>query len=231
MGFYFMTKIKNYFKDYCSSLKSIHPAILVVFIFAIITMNILANFTFYQGKYIALDGGIVVTWIVASICDIVTISKGPRTTIRMSIFGILISLIISGIFTIINAICRQNMDISQISPIFSGTWFIVFSSAIAFVTSTSLNAFLNYSIGRFFKDKNKTKLAYCVRSFPSTLISQFIDNFVFSSLAYMAFAPIFWNGFSWTIVQVLCCAATYAGIALVVEIIVTPIAYKICRKI
>lgn len=226
-----MTKIKNYFKDYWTTLKSIHPAILIIFVLTIVTMNILANFTLYQGNYIALDGGIIVTWIVASICDIVTISKGPRTTIRMSIFGILISLIFSGIFAIINAICRQNMDISQISPIFSGTWFIVLSSAIAFVTSTSINALLNYSIGLLFKEKNKSKIAYCVRSFPSTLISQFIDNFVFSSLAYMAFAPIFWNGFSWTIIQTLSCAATYSGIALVVEVIVTPIAYKICRKI
>ena len=123
------------------------------------------------------------------------------------------------------------MDISQISPIFSGTWFIVLSSVIAFVTSTSINAFLNYAIGLFFKKNARSKLAYCVRCYPSTLISQFLDNFIFSSLAYMVFAPIFWNGFSWTILQTLSCAAVYAGIALFIEIIFTPFAYKISKKI
>mgnify|MGYP003319272739 CR=1 FL=1 len=226
-----MGKIKNYFIDYFKTLKSIHPAILIIFVLTIITMNILANFTIYQGTYLAIDGGIIVTWLVASICDIVTITKGPRTTIRMSIFGIVISLLVSGIFAIINAIFRQNMDISQISPIFSGTWFIVISSVIAFGVSTSVNALLNYSIGLCFKNKRQNKITYCVRCYPSTLISQFLDNFIFSSLAYMVFAPLFWNGFAWSILQTLSCAATYAGIALLVEIIVTPVTYKIVKKI
>ena len=47
---------------------------------------------------------------------------------------------------------------------------------------------------------------------------------------FVGFAPIFWNGFNWTILQCVMCALTGAVAELIMEIIFSPIAYKITVK-
>ena len=46
----------------------------------------------------------------------------------------------------------------------------------------------------------------------------------------MLFAPIFWDGFSWTLVQCASCALTGAIAELIMEIAFSPIGYRICKK-
>ena len=77
---------------------------------------------------------------------------------------------------------------------------------------------------------NQEKLAYAMRTYISTFIGQFLDNFIFSLIVFVGFAPIFWSGFSWTPLQCATCALTGAIAELIMEIIFSPIGYNITKR-
>jgi len=219
-------KIKNYFNNYCASIKSIPGILLGIYLVTLVVMNVLANKTIYQSEYLALDGGIVVTWIAAIIADVVTVLKGPKVTIRMTLLGIVVTLISSLLFYLVSLI-PAGEEFKPFSQVLGGTWFIIISSAIAFICSSSLDALINYFIGTKFKKDNDSKMAFMIRATTSSLISTIFDNLLFNMLAFMAFAPIFWNGFHWTFTQCLCCALTYGAIEVLIDLIIMPVAYKV----
>ena len=74
------------------------------------------------------------------------------------------------------------------------------------------------------------KLAVAARSYISTFIGQFIDNLVFSIIVFTIFAPIFWDGFHWTLLQCVSCALTGALAELIMEVAFSPIGYRIVTK-
>ena len=93
-----------------------------------------------------------------------------------------------------------------------------------------INNFLNFLIGKIFKKNPDGKLAYIAQSYISTFVGQFLDNLIFSVIVFMIFAPIYWDGFCWTFIQCAMCALTGAVIELILEIIFSPIGYKIVSK-
>ena len=46
----------------------------------------------------------------------------------------------------------------------------------------------------------------------------------------MFFAPIFWDGFHWTFLQCVMCSLTGAVAELIMEVVFSPIGYRITRK-
>ena len=121
-------------------------------------------------------------------------------------------------------------DYTALNSIFGGTWFILLSSTIAFIASAIINNFMNSAIGKMFKRNPDGKAAYVTRTYISTFLGQFFDNLIFAALTFMLFAPIFWDGFSWTLLQCITCALTGAVAELIMEVIFSPIGYKICQK-
>ena len=89
---------------------------------------------------------------------------------------------------------------------------------------------LNFTIGKAMKKHPDGRLAYALRTYVSTFIGQFFDNFIFSIIVFVIFAPIFWNGFHWTALQCTTCALTGAIAELIMEIVFSPIGYKITAK-
>ena len=61
-------------------------------------------------------------------------------------------------------------------------------------------------------------------------IGQFFDNFLFSLIVFTFFAPICWDGFRWTVTQCAMCALTGAVAELIMEVLFSPIGYRIVRK-
>jgi len=210
-------------------LRSIPGVITGLFLVSIISMNLLANKTIVSiGDWFALDGGIVISWITFLTMDLVTKHFGPKEATLLSIFGIIINLLMCVLFYIVSIIPSEINDYTVFNSIFGGTWFILLDSTIAFILSSLINNFLNYSIGKMFK--KESKLEYITRTYISTFVGQFIDNIIFSSLTFMIFAPIFWNGFSWTFLQCVMCSLTGAVVELLMEVIFSPVGYKICKK-
>lgn len=224
-----MKSFKKWWLDTVSLFRRIPAYVIVLFTLSVIIMNILSNLTLYQSEYLAIDGGFIVSWITFIIMDLLTIHFGPKATIKVTIFAIVINLLSSLIFGLIGLI--PFLKINEIyQTYFSGTWFILISSSIAFLASSIINAFLNYLIGKIFKKNPNGKAALACRSYVSTLIGQFLDNLIFATLTFMLFAPIFWNGFHWTITQCLTCSILFAFIETLLEIIFSPIGYKISKK-
>lgn len=211
-------------------LKSIPATVVTLFVVSVITMNLLANKTLFQNSWIALDGGILISWLSFMCMDIITKHFGPRASNRISVVAAAINLLTCLIFFIASAIPSNAGDYSAFDGIFGGTWFILMGSTAAFLASAVINNFLNWLIGKSFKKNPDGKCAYAMRTYISTFIGQFMDNFMFSVIVFVFCAPIFWNGFHWTYLQCAMCALTGAVAELIMEIAFSPFGYKITRK-
>ena len=211
-------------------LRSIPAPVVALFVISVIAMNILANKTLVQTEYLALDGGILISWLSFLSMDIVVKHFGPKASNRMSVFAMLVNLLVCLIFFIASIIPSKADDYTAFNTIIGGTWFILLSSTVAFMSSALINNFLNYAVGKLFKKNPDGKLAFFTRSYVSTFIAQFADNLIFSILTFMVFAPIFWDGFSWTFIQCVTCSLLGALLELVMEVVFSPIGYLVVRN-
>ena len=87
------SKFLLFFKETRVLLRSIPSPVVALFVMSVIAMNILANKTLVQTEYLALDGGILISWLSFLCMDIVTKHFGPKASTRMSIFAILVNLL------------------------------------------------------------------------------------------------------------------------------------------
>lgn len=211
-------------------LRSIPTLVVTMFVVSVICMNLLANKTLVQLDWIALDGGILISWLSFMCMDIITKHFGPKASNKISILAAGINFLTCVIFFVASIIPSNANDYSELNNILGGTWFILLGSTIAFLSSAMINNFLNFLIGKIFKKNPDGKLAYIAQSYISTFVGQFLDNLIFSVIVFMIFAPIYWDGFCWTFIQCAMCALTGAVIELILEIIFSPIGYKIVSK-
>jgi len=208
-------------------LRSIPSTVVSLFVVSVICMNLLANKTLVQTYWIALDGGILISWLSFMCMDIITKYFGPKASTKIAIFASAINLLTCLIFYIASAIPSNANDYTAFNSVLGGTWFILLGSTIAFLTSAVINNFLNWTIGKAFRKNPDGKLAYAVQSYVSTFVGQFLDNFIFSIIVFVFFAPIFWNGFHWTVLQCAMCALTGAVAELIMEVLFSPYGYRI----
>ena len=229
-----MQKISTWLKKEKQSfgilLRSVPATVVTLLVVSVISMNLLANKTLLQLDWIALDGGILISWLCFMCMDMVTKHFGPKAATRLSVLAAMINLLVCVIFFVVSAIPSNAGDYSEFNRIFGGTWFILLGSTVAFLCSAVINNFLNWLIGKAFVKNPNGRLAYVVSSNISTFIGQFLDNFIFSLIVFVGFAPIFWNGFHWTPLQCATCALTGAVAEVIMSIAFSPVGYKITRK-
>lgn len=229
-----MNKIKMWFikelKETKILLRSIPTLVVTLFVVSVICMNLLANKTLVQLDWIALDGGILISWLSFMCMDIITKHFGPKASNKISVLAALINLLTCIIFFVVSVIPSNANDYKALNSFLGGTWFILLGSTVAFLFSAVINNFSNFLIGKCFKKNPDGKLAYISQTYISTFIGQFLDNLLFSIIVFMIFAPIYWNGFCWTFIQCVMCALTGAVLELIMEIVFSPIGYKIVTK-
>ena len=222
-------RIKADWADTRLLFRCIPATVATLFAVSVVMMNLLANKTIYQSAYLALDGGILVSWLSFLCMDVVTKAFGPKAATKLSMFAIGVNLLVCFFFYIVSIIPTKD-DFSAFNQTVGGTWFILLSSTVAFLCSAFINNFMNWGIGRAFKRNPDGKLAFFTRCYVSTFLGQFFDNFIFAILTFTVFAPIFWDGFSWTYLQCFTCSLLGAGVELVCEVIFSPLGYKIVRR-
>ena len=227
---YLKARLKQESEDMRILMRSIPATVMTLFVVSVICMNLLANKTLLQLPWIALDGGILISWLSFMCMDITTKHFGPKASNRISVLACGINLLTCAIFFIAAAIPSNAGDFSAFDGIFGGTWFILFGSTVAFLASAVLNNTLNWLIGTCFRRNPDGKLAYAMRTYVSTFIGQFFDNFLFSIIVFTVFAPIFWDGFHWTPLQCAMCALTGAVAELIMEILFSPIGYRVVKR-
>ncbi len=223
-------KKRSVYKETKILLRSIPATVVTLFAVSVVCMNLLANKTLLQLDWIALDGGILISWLSFMCMDIITKHFGPRASTIISLHAAAINLLTCLVFFVASVIPSNANDYTAFDGIFGGTWFVLLGSTIAFLASAIINNLLNHTIGKCFRKNPDGKLAYAMRAYVSTFIGQFLDNFIFSIIVFVFFAPIFWDGFCWTLVQCAACALTGAIAELLMEIIFSPIGYRITKK-
>ena len=227
-------KIKDGFRreraEFRLLLRSIPATAVSLFVVSVICMNLLANKTLLQLDWIALDGGILISWLSFMCMDIITKHFGPKASNSVTVLAVMINLLTCLIFFVAAAIPSGADDFSAFDGIFGGTWFILLGSTVAFLASAAINNTLNWTIGRCFRKHPNGKRAWAARTYVSTFIGQFLDNFIFSLIVFVGFAPVFWDGFSWTPLQCATCALTGAVAELIMEILFSPIGYRITKR-
>lgn len=225
-----LEKLKNEYVEFKLLMRAIPAAVVTLFVVSVICMNLLANKTLLQLDWIAIDAGILISWLSFMCMDVITKSFGPKASNSITVLAATINLLTCLIFFAASAIPSNAGNYDAFDGIFGGTWFILLGSTVAFIVSGIINNVLNWLIGKCFKKNPDSKLAFVTRCYISTFIGQFLDNFIFSVIVFVFFAPIYWNGFCWTPLQCVMCALTGAVAELILEIAFSPIGYRIIRR-
>lgn len=228
-----MSKVKAIIDDYKLLLRSIPGVITTFFCISIVLMNVLANKVILNLPFVAGDGGLVLSWIVFLCMDTVTKRYGAKAANKLNVIGLIVSLFFVGIFSLVSSVqievgC-EHVDYSAFNSVFGATWFVVLGSSVAFITSGVVNNIINEAIGKLFIKNPDGKLAFYSRSYVSTFIGQCVDNFLFALIVFVIFAPIYW-GFSLTIAQCIGSAILGGLTELLMEVIFSPIGYKISQS-
>ena len=229
-----MSGIKNYIrrekKETTILLRCIPASVVTLFVVSVICMNLLANKTLLQLSWIALDGGILISWLSFMCMDVITKHFGPKASTRISVLAAGINLLTCLIFYVASSIPSNAKDYTAFNDIFGGTWFILLGSTVAFLSSAWINNMLNWSVGRLLKNHPDGRFTFAMQSYISTFIGQFFDNFIFSVIVFVGFAPVFWDGFHWSVLQCATCALTGAILELLMEVVFSPIGYRMTQK-
>jgi hypothetical protein len=122
---------------------------------------------------------------------------------------------------------KYQLDKAQaVNSLFAGSWQVLLASSVACIISAIANNTMNWSVGKLFKNKNTPKLEYTTRAYISTMIGQFVDNWIFNFILFI----VLFKDPSWSILSVTTCAALGAVVELIMEIIFSPVGYKIVQK-
>ena len=216
-----------------TTLSKVHPLILTLMVLSTVGMNLLANKSIDTGvPWLALDCGILLSWLAFLSMDVATHCYGPKTATLVSLVALGLNLLMVLIFFIASimpgvwgesfvegsaAIINTALDNT-----FGGTWFVILGSSIAYAVSAALNNFLNWGIGTKIEDRGFGSFA--LRSYVSTFIAQFTDNITFALIVSRTF-------FGWTLLQCITCAITGAILELLFEVFFSPIGYRISRRL
>ena len=212
------------------------PSLWVSFFFlSVVGMNLLANKSIRMNvDWFALDTAFLFSWLSFLTNDVITKRFGPRAANIISIIALLANLLFAFIFWIVSVIPgdwsnskdENNNTIDAINDAFDksfgGTWFIIVGSSAAFLSSAILNNMLNWSIGKCFKGNPNGFCAFALRSYISTAIAQYFDNFVFAII-------VSFNFFDWSLTQVFVASFLKMATELLFEVIFSPLGYIYLR--
>ena len=226
--------MKKTIDEFRNLLHTVPPILAALMILSVVGMNLLANKSINTGvEWLALDCGILFSWLTFLTMDVLTHSYGPSAATMMSMVALAMNLFMAGMFYLASLVPgvwgESFVDGSELvingalDHTFGGTWFILLGSSIAFVASALLNNFLNDAIGKLLKE-NESFGSFALRAYASTFLAQFADNYIFALLVSRIF-------FGWTMVQCVTCALTGAVMELLFEVFFSPLGYRISKGI
>lgn len=191
---------------------------------ALIVMNVLANKLIVETSWLSLDAGIIVSWIAFLAGDMLVKRFGPKAALKINFAALGVQFIAVVLLTIGGVLPTPAED-CLVTSLFGWSLYLPWAFSVgtlAFIVAILVDVFMNWAILKRFK--NRTSFgAYAVASYASTMVAQFVDNFVFGLLfTYLAFGIPFSS--LWLF------AAAGAVVELVCQIVLSPIGYKISEK-
>lgn len=231
--------LKDFFnlKDWKKTLRQTPSLALALIAVATVLMNILANKSIIELPWLLQDAGILVSWVGFLVGDLLVKHFGAKHAIRINLTCLAISLFISCILIFVGLIpgtwspCYNYSDPYvieainiSINSIMGNVWYIILGSAFSLAVGLVINSLSHEFVLNKIEKKHGDKYwGFLTASAVSSTIGQMIDNIVFASLIGAHF-------FGWTWTQVIVCSLTGAVFELLVQIIFTPLTYKISQN-
>lgn len=219
--------LKRTIQDYKVLLRSIPSATVTLYVVSVIMMNLLANKELISLPWLALDCGFCVSWVSFLCMDMICKRFGARASIEINLLSLAVNLAVCIVFWLASLTpgmwgayySTGSLQVNDaLNSTFGGAWYVVVGSTCASAISSVVNSNVNVAIARHLhKD---TFGAFALRSYTSTLVGQFVDNFVFALLVSHLF-------FGWTMTQVVMCSFTGAVFELLCEAFLSPVGYRV----
>ena len=225
-----MNLIKRELEDYRILLRNIPGLVLSLFIVSVIMMNLMANKELISMKYLALDCGFTLSWISFLCMDMICKRFGGKAAAKVSILAMAINLAVCGVFKLLSLApgmwgeyytTGEQAVNDALNATIGGSWYVVLGSSTAMVCAAITNSIINSGISQRLTFGGYK--AFAVRSFTSTGIAQFVDNFVFATIVSVHF-------FGWSWIQVLFCSITGAFMELLCEVVFSPMGYRVSQN-
>lgn len=210
--------------------RNIPSLTITIFILSVVCANLMANKELVSYKYVALDCGFAFSWIMFLCMDVICKRWGAKASIKVSAVALSVNLLVTLSFFILSKApgmwgefyTTENPDVNAaLNKTFGGSWFVVLGSAAAFITSSVINALLNSAIGK--ASSLKGFAGFALRSYVSTVIAQYVDNFIFATIVSKFF-------FGWTWTQVFICSAIGAVMEVLGEVLFSGLGYRVCCR-
>lgn len=232
--------MKKFLKSYVNAFRSVPAWLVALSAVTTVLMNLLANKTLISdGVYLSIDCGLMVSWVMFLVMDIVTQRYGGKASFAVTIFDIAVALAMSGIMVGVAAIPESAISgwfmteeaAGTLNGLIGNNYLVILVSLFAYFCSSGVDILSNLAIGKFF---NKTKtfegearkrtfkgfIVYFFRAYGSTFLSQLTDNLVFQGIAYPLLFTIPCSPLS-----IFLGATLAALVELVAEFIFAPIGY------
>lgn len=216
-------------QEYKTLLRSIPSATVTFFAVSVVVMNLLANKELISLPWLAIDCGTCVSWVSFLCMDVICKRFGARASIEVSVLALAINLAACAVFWLMSltpGMWGAYYDTGSVqvndalNATFGGSWYVVMGSSVAMLCSSVVNSLLNVAIGR--RMRRDGFASFAARSYGSTFIGQFVDNFVFALIVSHVL-------FGWSMLQVVTCALTGAVFELLCEVVFSPVGYRVAR--
>lgn len=213
------------------------------FVLSVVAMNLLASksidLSWVPGNsgdrpWLALDCGILVSWLAFFAMDNIVRRFGPKASTQMTLVAVFVNLVICGVFLAAGSIqgfwgvsfmedgsINESANIALDSTI-SGTWYVLMGSTVAFISSAIVHGLTSTAISKLFKNKESLK-AYAICSAFGTSLGQFVDNMIFALIVSL-------NFFGWNLLQCIMCSLTGMLVEFLLSVIFVPIGHRIYKR-
>lgn len=237
-------KIKNEFVDLKNLISKINPVLMTFFVLSVVLMNLLANksidLSWLPGNnvdagefgWLALDCGLMVSWMAFFTMDIVVRRFGAKASTQLTIVAVCINLVVCMVLLLAGSLPGfwgesyvaegGQLINTALDNTISGTWYVLMGSTIAFISSAIVHGLASTAVSKMFKNREDLK-SYAVCSFVATSLGQFTDNMIFALIVSQLF-------FGWNIVQCITCSLTGMLIEFIFSVIFVPLGHKIYTK-
>lgn len=232
---------KDFFnpKEWLKTLRAVPSLALALITVATVLMNILANKSIINLPWLIQDAGILMSWVGFLVGDLLVKAFGSKNAIRVNLTCLGISLFISGLLAIVAIVpgdwspvfdpsinpgeIGSNIN-AAVNSVMGNVWYVIIGSAVASAVGLVVNGLTQGLLIKKIEAKHGDKYwGFFVASATSTMIGQVLDNMVFAALVSVKF-------FGWTWKQVLVCSICGAIVELIVELVFSPLTYRISQN-
>jgi uncharacterized PurR-regulated membrane protein YhhQ (DUF165 family) len=218
-------KIRRSIRETGLLLKSIPAATLTIFVVSVVVMNLLASKIILNESWIAMDAGIVCSWIAFLAMDMIVKRFGPKASAKVAIIAMLFNVGVAALFALA-ALVPGEWTLNDYAT--ATSWWVIGASTTAFIVSAIADAFIHWMVLKAFKRRKESFKAHAASSYVSTMVGQFIDNLVFGLIFTFPFSATI--GAPVTIGALIMFALVGAVVELLCQVIFSPLGFKIAER-